>query len=71
MKTNLKWPCRFCNIEQGGRQKRGKHEETCPNRISQLKASQAATKAALEERYCAPSLQCQGNYRCHNHQEAN
>jgi len=51
MKTNLKWPCRFCNVEQGGRQKRGHHEETCPSRISQLKASQAATQAALQARY--------------------
>lgn len=51
MKTSLKWPCRFCNVEQGGRKKRGQHEETCPERLTQLRASQAATKAALQARY--------------------
>jgi hypothetical protein len=51
MKTALRWPCRFCNIEQKGKGTRATHEQTCPERITKLKASQAATQAALEARY--------------------
>jgi len=51
MKTNLKWPCRFCYVEQGSRGKRALHEETCGERILKLQASQAVTKAVLEARY--------------------